>query len=519
MMRQQSEDREKTFECRTCDRSFARLEHLQRHLRTHTKERPYACFCGQTFTRQDLLKRHYRRAHEAHSRLARKTLQNANEPLQSIVPGDHVLETGNIQENETFPAIPSTQLHAVEASDQAVLMEQHLDLFDHSDVNLDWLGDAHDLNLEWNNTPLGGARDLAGNRVSLSLPSNADGSNLEVSAVTSTRDASNMWWDMTKTQLDDYENLRTAIYRYLPDYQAPSYHSLRRYIDSYVRGFDRALPFIHNPMMCLKSCSAEVVLGMAAIGARELSEPQISLDLFQASKMIALDDLRTWKTHNTEQETPLASHAVPQVDDCNNRMSDAENKSTRYAAMESLRALLLVSFYGLWGDASLLKDVVDLQSLMIEVAQSHELIERPEQSSATMTWQAWILEERDRRTKFALFCFLNLQTVMNDTPSPVLCSEWQLRLPCPAEIWEAQNEQEWMVKLTMSEPVLFQDIFRALLSSTESDVTLETKFTKALSQFDCTIIILALLQRIYYLRQLCDATGETLRQEEIQRLW
>ncbi|KAG9925850.1 hypothetical protein KCV02_g9573, partial [Aureobasidium melanogenum] len=274
---------------------------------------------------------------------------------QSIAPDDHVLETGNMQETETFPAIPSTQLHAVEASDQAVLMEEHLDLFDHSDMNLDWLGGTHDLNLEWDNTPSGGAQDLAGDQVSLSLPSNADGSNLEASAVTTTRDASNIWWDMTKTQFDDYENLRTAIHRYLPDYQAPSYHSLRRYIDGYVRGFDRALPFIHNPMMCLKSCSPEVVLGMAAIGARELSEPQISLDLFQASKRIALNDLRTWKTRSTEQETPLPSHTVPQPNDCNNRMSDAENEPTRYAAMESLRALLLISFYGLWGDASLLR--------------------------------------------------------------------------------------------------------------------------------------------------------------------
>ncbi|KAG9755975.1 hypothetical protein KCU73_g5152, partial [Aureobasidium melanogenum] len=423
-----------------------------------------------------------------------------------------------MQGNETFSAVPSTQLHAVEASDQTVMMEEHLDLFDHSDMNLDWLGGTHDLNLEWNNTPSGSAQDSSGNQASLSLPSHADGSNLKASAVRATRDASNIWWDMTKTQFDDYENLRTAIHRYLPDYQAPSYHSLRRYIDGYVRGFDRALPFIHNPLMCLESCSPEVVLGMAAIGARELSEPHVSLDLFQASKKIALDDLRTWKTRNTEQETPLPSYAVPQLDDCNNRMADTESGSTRYAAMESLRALLLISFYGLWSDASLLKDVVDLQSLMIEVAQFYELIERPEQLSATMTWQAWIAEERDRRTKFALFCFLNLQTVIHDAPSPVLCSEWLLRLPCPAETWEAQNEQEWMVKLTTSEPVLFQDIFRALLSSTESNATLETKFTKALSQFDCTIIILALLQRIYYMRQLCDATGDTLRQEEIQRL-
>ncbi|KAE8349117.1 C2H2 type zinc finger domain protein [Aspergillus coremiiformis] len=50
--------------CDHCGRTFRRTEHLERHVRTHTKEKPYVCFCGAAFTRRDLLKRHTRITHE-----------------------------------------------------------------------------------------------------------------------------------------------------------------------------------------------------------------------------------------------------------------------------------------------------------------------------------------------------------------------------------------------------------------------------------------------------------------------
>ncbi|GAA5886024.1 hypothetical protein JCM6882_004237 [Rhodosporidiobolus microsporus] len=51
----------RTVTCSYCDMSFKKLEHLQRHERTHTLDRPYACdSCGKTFARQDTLHRHSR---------------------------------------------------------------------------------------------------------------------------------------------------------------------------------------------------------------------------------------------------------------------------------------------------------------------------------------------------------------------------------------------------------------------------------------------------------------------------
>ncbi|KAL7624173.1 hypothetical protein AAE478_005730 [Parahypoxylon ruwenzoriense] len=50
--------------CSHCGRSFKRSEHLERHVRTHTKEKPYVCHCGSAYSRRDLLTRHQRITHE-----------------------------------------------------------------------------------------------------------------------------------------------------------------------------------------------------------------------------------------------------------------------------------------------------------------------------------------------------------------------------------------------------------------------------------------------------------------------
>ncbi|KAF2486275.1 fungal-specific transcription factor domain-containing protein [Neohortaea acidophila] len=66
-------DKPRPHVCGTCGRSFARLEHLKRHERSHTKEKPFECpECTRCFARRDLLLRHQQKLHMTNTTSSRQ---------------------------------------------------------------------------------------------------------------------------------------------------------------------------------------------------------------------------------------------------------------------------------------------------------------------------------------------------------------------------------------------------------------------------------------------------------------
>ncbi|KAG5990022.1 hypothetical protein E4U52_005018 [Claviceps spartinae] len=78
-------DKPRPHVCATCQRSFARLEHLKRHERSHTKEKPFECpECARCFARRDLLLRHQQKLHQSSTPSSRT--RNRRESASGATP-------------------------------------------------------------------------------------------------------------------------------------------------------------------------------------------------------------------------------------------------------------------------------------------------------------------------------------------------------------------------------------------------------------------------------------------------
>ncbi|KAJ9150739.1 Zinc finger protein ADR1 [Pleurostoma richardsiae] len=88
-------DKPRPHVCATCQRSFARLEHLKRHERSHTKEKPFECpECARCFARRDLLLRHQQKLHQTTTPSSRP--RNRRESTSGAVPGQSRARKGSV---------------------------------------------------------------------------------------------------------------------------------------------------------------------------------------------------------------------------------------------------------------------------------------------------------------------------------------------------------------------------------------------------------------------------------------
>lgn len=210
--------------------------------------------------------------------------------------------------------------------------------------------------------------------------------------------------------------------------QLPSASDLQRYIDAYYTYFGRHLPFLHHSL-AFTSDNVPLALGMAAIGALYLFEPQTSMSIFEISRScihIYLESRRERRVVlNNASATPLWL----------------------------VQALILGVIYGLFSSETLVNEIAVAQAnAVVSLAKSAGLqfpVDQYVDSSLSNSdnieakWTVFIDAQSRIRTMHVVHIISCLLATSHNISSSLRNSEILCGCPCDESLWNASTAPEW----------------------------------------------------------------------------
>ncbi|KAF2704659.1 hypothetical protein K504DRAFT_108875 [Pleomassaria siparia CBS 279.74] len=314
------------------------------------------------------------------------------------------------------------------------------------------------------------------------------------------------------------------------DFELPSRLALCRYIAAYINGFHEHMPFLHIPTMSVDSCSVELILAIAAVGAQYTFEGEKGVNLFNASRAISnyrirRRDARLGEYHRRAESDRSSSH---DMDGTSATRSPPRTCSTvgplglptqsdilGEDLMQTAQALLLLMALSTWAKhKEILREALAIQSILATLIRDDGL--QNEILRDDITWTEWIRRETTKRTKFIVYGFSNLHCIVYNIPPFVLTSEVRLTLPSSSDEFKASSEAAWREARKKSAPeIQFQDALQRLFSKNGRDIT---EWNSSAGNY---ALIHALIQHIFFVRQVArcrfDGSGD-LSQEDVVSL-
>ncbi|KAL3455019.1 hypothetical protein BJX64DRAFT_295456 [Aspergillus heterothallicus] len=279
----------------------------------------------------------------------------------------------------------------------------------------------------------------------------------------------------------------------------PSRHTLGRLIAGYFNTFHEHYPFLHIPTLRLQSLSLELFLGICAVGARYAREPEMSTDIFRAAKAVAMERIRQRRqvrfSKSNGNDRPQNTSPV--------ETSGPGSPGIHTAAdLQLTQAMVLLIAVATWFNREPeTYEALSIRSLLDSLMREGTVVQGMQDTLADRgdNWHEWLRSEAVRRTRFVVFCFFNLHTIVFDLPPMMLASELDLQLPCPEQQWKATSQGAWQrMRCPSDQPQNFQTAFKCLFTDPKSP-----DHHRMLPQFSALggcILIHAIIQRIWLVR-------------------
>ncbi|KAH8881021.1 hypothetical protein GQ53DRAFT_702924 [Thozetella sp. PMI_491] len=398
--------------CPHCGRSFKRTEHLERHVRTHTKEKPFVCHCGAAFARRDLLTRHQRvsfhdegfhgspkdssEALSEHETEHNDEIEPAEEsglvtavplPVRGLGPWEPA-QAGSRPPADLYQVPVSIPVPAQANNTSLVDTAYHQPLlstqiFDQESAGIDahfrefaTFLDGVGLPTEWSPyfdrdyevvdptlrvsraataTPGLGPRTRPGSPFSSWLPSAPTGNRIPGTLPEENPRATELESQPYRVSVEVHARLIVCLESFRdvldPSFEFPSRHALTRYISSFFDGFHPHMPFIHCPTWRMQEHSLELILGIAAIGAQYCFERRSSEKLFYAGKAILMERLVHEADrfgHKVRAFLNLQGRSLQDGPDASRRDDHAPRDWAPWEPIETVRALVALMAYATW---------------------------------------------------------------------------------------------------------------------------------------------------------------------------